>query len=167
MMLGKPRDFTPGGKWEGQVILCHLATLIWLYEREFQRTPTLAQYTKFAPSYNTLLSRMMGMGQRLQRPPLGSTRLTAGTVLIFESGGQAMHSCMAIDNFKTGGYNQTTWFAKPGKVTLFSEHETAEIKWRGPQFPGQTGGERDGVWYNLIAVPEGPARGLVRQASQA
>lgn len=166
MPIGQPRQFTVAGKWNNLPIFCHNATLIWAYEREFSRTPTLDQYTTVALKFDAVMKSMIAMGQRLQKPPLGATRLSAGMVLIFEQDGQAKHSCTAIDAFRTGGYNQTTWFAKPGLSAEYSTHETSEIKWGLGTSPMFTGGERSNTNYGLYAVQDGIARALVRQAAQ-
>lgn len=166
MSIGQPRQFTTAGKWNGQAIFCHTATLFWLYEREFSRTPTLSQFSNLGFQFQGLMTALMGMGQRLQKPALGSTRLSSGTILIFELNGVAKHSCTAIDSVRTGGYNQTTWFSKPGIEAEYSTHETSEIKWHLGSSPLYTGGERPGENYGLFAVPDGFARALIRQAAQ-
>lgn len=166
MTIGQVRQITTGGRWQGQTLACHLATMIWLYEMEFQRTPTLLQYQKFAPDFVTIMRQIAGFGQKLQRPMAGQTQLTPGSVLLFTADGSVEHSCIAISGTRTGGYNQNSWFQKAGILSEYSEHDTSEIKWGDKSRPFHAAGNKNGVWYTLLTVQNAVARSVIRQHAQ-
>jgi hypothetical protein len=166
MTIGEVRQITTAGRWQGQTLACHLATMIWLYEKEFQRTPTLQQYQKFAPDFAQIMKQIAGFGQKLQRPLAGQTQLTKGSVLLFVGDGGVEHSCMAISSTRIGGYNQNSWFQKSGVLSEYSTHDTSEIKWGDKSRPFQAAGNKNGAWYTLLTVPEAMARAVIRQHAQ-
>lgn len=150
-----------GGRWNGIATSCHFATFYWLFLEEFRRPPTVNDYVS-AGNPTLVLNRMLALGRRLQRPAAGPLILAAGNVIVFSRDGQAGHSCVAISPQRIGGYNQTNWFATAGANHGFTFHGARDLRWAdGACVIGNTGQHCD-----LHAIPEGPARAIVRQAVQ-
>jgi hypothetical protein len=163
MLRDKPGHFTFDGTWKGVPMMCHNATLFWLYEDEFNKTPTLDQYLKFSTLGPTaIIGNMLPYGRKLRKPASGAVALTAGAVIVFVRNGQPVHSCVAMQHDLVGGYNQVGWFQRNGVPTGFSTHLTTEIRWKDGN---QVIGSHNSLCV-LVEVPEMMAKAVMRQAAQ-
>ena len=163
MLKDKPEHFTFDGTWNGIPMLCHNATLFWLYEDEFNREPSYDQFLNFgALGVTAIIDSMLPLGRKLRRPAVGPSVLTAGSVLIFVANGHAVHSCIAMQHNLIGGYNQVGWFARNGVPTEFSTHLTTEIRWHDSNL---VVGSHNQL-CTLIEVPENSAKAIIRQIVQ-
>lgn len=166
-----PRSFTVGGVWNTIPMACHNATLFWLFEAEFNRPP--ASMNEYLDAFSTppknptgIVREMLALGQRLQRPGVGHSVLTTGSVIVFVHNGQPGHSCIATAAGQIGGYNQVNWFTGVGAVNGYTTHATSEFKWRGANQPLEIQGNTQDKWCSLVAVPQNAARAVVRRAVQ-
>ncbi|MGH7932125.1 MAG: hypothetical protein ACREQN_03050, partial [Candidatus Binataceae bacterium] len=81
--------------WNGIPASCHIATLYWVFMDEFSRPPAQADFLNHFVNPNAIITRMLSMGHRLTRPNGGvPLALTPGSVIVFERGGQPVHSCV-------------------------------------------------------------------------
>ncbi|HJZ91828.1 MAG TPA: hypothetical protein VKE40_13225 [Gemmataceae bacterium] len=153
--------------WNGIPTTCHFATLFWLYWDEFNRQPTQAVFQGPLLNPVAVVQSMLPHGRRLSRPLFGSLTLTPGMVVVFDDGGIPRHSCTARTANTLGGYNQVGWFAGPGVNHGYSAHPTTELRWRGLLQPHDVqGSSANFQWCELVAIPEGVAKAIVRSLVQ-
>jgi len=151
-----------GGRWNGIPTTCHFATLYWLYCEEFGHPPTVDNFTNSDLSNPTgVVNQMLAHGRRLTRPMRGNITMTAGSVVVFVQNNQSGHSCIARTLNTLGGFNQPNWFTTLGVNHGYSTHHSADIEWLSRS---EVSGNRD-QRCRLVAVDEGIARAVVRQAA--
>ena len=157
--LGAGQSYVPVHGQPGVPLLCHNATAIWLFRDEFGRLPGVMEVADLGGT-TALVKAMLPLG----RPFTQSSALAPGTVLVFVRGGEPGHSCVATTATTLGGYNQTDWFSGPGQVCRYTTHHVTEIVWR----PGgkEASATASGSAHSVVAVPEGSAKAIVRQAAQ-
>lgn len=154
------------GDFAGQRIMCHGASVYWLYNAEFSRPPSFREFTdkKLSPP-DPIIASMLKFGRQLKN----LTELNAvipGTVLVFVENGMPKHSCVAIMNHSIAGYNQTGWFTSPGIGGDYDTHRTSEVTWLGKPHAGMVQGSNSTMHCNLLAIPEGTARACLREKVQ-
>jgi len=148
-------------------IMCHSATLFWLYTDEFRSSPSLDVFTSRAlmpPA--PLIRSMLRLGSQVKNAS-SLSRLAAGTVIVFVSNGEPMHSCVALPGNRIGGFNQTGWYTTNGIGGRYSAHNMTEVQWFTEFMnKNEVRGSNDQMRCKLIAIPENSAKAIVRQAIQ-
>ncbi len=148
-------------------IMCHGATVYWLFTDEFQRLPTVDEFTDQTLSPPApVIQRMLGLGNQVN----GATALnglTPGTVLVFVLNGEPAHSCVVAAGQRIAGYNQTGWYSSAGAPGAYSSHSMNDVQWNGGVFNRHhVQGALPGQLYRLVAIPENMAKAILRQAVQ-
>jgi hypothetical protein len=155
-----------GQAWNGIATTCHFATTFWAFWDEFGVQPTLNDIARIGVA-TRVVGDMLPFGARLTCPANGALVLTPGSVVVFVKGGEPGHSCVARDANTLAGYNQPDWFAGPGVPHGYTTHNTNELRWRGgSNKPEVQGNSAKYLWCELVAVPEGAAKAIVRKAIQ-
>jgi hypothetical protein len=148
-------------------IMCHSATVYWLYMDEFQRAPSLDDF--LAPGISPpapVIQAMLGLGNQITSAN-ALRGLTPGTVIVFVQNGEPMHSCVAIGGQRIGGYNQTGWFTSAGIGGAYTSHAMADVQWLdGLMNRNKVRGSNDRMQCTLYGIPENSAKAILRQAVQ-
>jgi len=167
MLANTVGNFTNAAPFVGVHIMCHGATVFWLYADEFGRRPTLPEFT--APSMSPpdpIVKSMLRYGKHLQNAA-ALTSVAPGSVLVFVENNEPKHSCVALGGHRIGGYNQTGWFTTNGVPGGYSVHNMSEVIWLpGLMHRGLVRGSHDRMHCKLCAIPEGAAKAALRQAVQ-
>jgi hypothetical protein len=146
-------------------MLCHNATLWWVFNDEFNRPIGSAlDFATAFPNPTSVIDQMVPFGAQLTRPLIGSTTFTPGSVIVFVNNHSAVHSCIAIGTTQIGGYNQPNWFGGMplGVFNTYTQHTTANFKWRGAMNPRDIRGDTGHPLCTLFQVPERAAKAVVR-----
>jgi len=141
--------------------------MYWLFTDEFNRQPTVNEFSSPALSPpEPVIRSMIARGQQVtDATALG--RVAAGTVLVFAQDHEPRHSCIALHGNKIGGYNQTGWFTVNGVAGQYSSHDRSEVMWlTGLMNRHKVRGSNQGMHCKLIAIQEGVAKACVRHAVQ-
>jgi hypothetical protein len=167
MLVNTVGNFTNRAPFAGTHIMCHGATVFWLYSDEFGSPPTLQQFTAPAMSPpDPIVRSMLRYGQHLQNAT-ALTSVAPGSVLVFVENSEPKHSCVALAGHRIGGYNQTGWFTTNGVAGGYSVHNMSEVMWlTGLMQRGQVRGSHHRMHCKLYAIPEGVAKAALRQAVQ-
>jgi hypothetical protein len=161
-------NFTNGGPPFGGVnIMCHGATLYWLYTDEFGSPPSMNVFTSNSLSPpDPVIKSMLPLGKQVLNS-MALKALPAGTVIVFVENGSPKHSCVTLNGKMIGGYNQTGWFTSPGTGGHYSTHSMDDVQWlSGMMSHNQVQGSNASMKCKLIAIPENTAKAVVRRAIQ-
>jgi hypothetical protein len=149
-------------------VACHTATFIATYWslRGVAPKQEMVMNVNLRFGFTNVLTRMLPHGKQITDPLIGNPKLTPGSVVIFvDSNNTAGHSCVAIDKYTLGGFNQDGWYSGNGGNHTYSAHNTREIIWmpwgKRVKKRGQAVGDR-----TLIQVPEDKAKDVIHQLMQ-
>ena len=154
-----------GQQWNHIATSCHFASVFWLFHDEFGRVPTQNEFLRMA-DLTGAIRRMLPFGTRLNKPAAGHLVLTPGNIVVFVHDNQPVHSCSALDANTLAGYNQVNWFKVQGENHRYTTHQTNEIRWGEGLWHGNEVTGNVGQWCKLIAIPERPAKAVIRSMVQ-
>jgi hypothetical protein len=165
-------DGAANGMWQGIPTTCHFATCFWMFTDYMNRPP--ANQKEYLDCFGNpeLVVRAViqqGSPRLLTRPSsAGPPVLTVapGSVVVFiqdGKNGRLGHSCVAMNENRVGGYNQTGWFFT-GVSHEYTSHHTSELRWRGDEYPQDVEGNVLGKsWYQLMAIEGETAKKIAQQ----